>query len=133
MMSVPKFGNPPLPWKQLPPWLRFLRVLLFAFWGSGMVCLTALFILQNQVLSSPTVLTGVYTHPVGFKGGTFYLAEPFFSYWIALNSAYPPLWVAGFLLIIAINNFEYRIKRRQWDTWLGSQTEATGDRATGLD
>lgn len=97
-----------------------------------MTCLVALFILQYQVLSSPKAWIGSYRHPVIFKGDTFYLSEPLFSFWTALNFAVLPLWAAGFSLILANSNFEYRIKRRLWDAEL-SDLERTNARTTGPD
>lgn len=119
MLMPPTFGNPPLPWRQLPRWLWLLRALLVAAWGSGLICLAALFYLQFQVLASPTVPVGIYSHPVGYKGGTFYLSEPLFNVWNALELAVIPLVIAAASLIFACNTFEYRIKRRLWDAELG--------------
>ena len=116
MLVPPKLGNPPLPWKLLPRWLRFLRVLLLAAWASGLSCLATLFYLQVLVLRSPTVPVGRYHHPVAYKEGTFYLSEPLFNVWNALQLAVIPLVVAGVSLIFVCNTFEYRIKRLLWDT-----------------
>lgn len=118
MLTPPKFGNPPLPWRRLPRWLRLLRVLLVAAWGSNLICLATLFYFQFQVLASPTVPVGIYSHPVGYKGITFYLSEPLFNVWSALELASLPLVVAAVSLIAACNSFEYRIKRRLWDAEL---------------
>lgn len=119
MLMPPKFGNPPLPWSRLPRWLRLLRVLLVAAWASSLTCLTTLFCLQAQVLASPKASMGIYSHPVSYKGDIFYLSEPLFNVWRALELADIPLIVATALLIFACNTFEYKIKRRLWDEELG--------------
>src|SRR5665213_1182938 len=74
----PTFGNPPLRWRDLPPQLRLLRLLLAVVWASGIACLATLFCLQFQILTSPKVATRLYMHAVNFKGGTFYLPAPLF-------------------------------------------------------
>ena len=133
-LSPPKLGNPPLPWGLLPWWLRSLRVLFFSAWGGAVLCLATIFSLQTQVLTSPRLQTGVFVHPVVFKGATFYLSDLFFGVWTALNLASEPLWAVGFLLMIAISVFEYRIKQRRWDTWLAEVSErqnADGQRGAG--
>lgn len=90
-------------------------MLLVAAWASGLICLAALFFLQTQVLASPKVSLGIHSHPVSYKGDTFYLSEPLFNVWSALDSAVIPLVVAAASLIFACNTFEYRVKQRLCD------------------
>jgi hypothetical protein len=94
-----------------------------------MVCMAALFCLQYEVLSSPKASMSIYTHPIIYKSDTFYLAEPLFSFWTVLNFVVLPLWAVAFLLIVANNTFEHRIKQRLWDAGLGELVEHTKDGA----
>lgn len=132
-LQVPKFGNPPLPWNRLPWRLKFLRASAVILFIGGLSCITTLFVLQFKVFSSPRIPIGIYTHPVSFKGDTFYLSDPFFRVWTTLSVTYPPLWLATFSLILAGNNFEYRIKRRLWDAELGRLVERTSGPTERLD
>ena len=92
-----------------------------------MLCITAQFGLQIQVLRSPNLQFENYIHPVSFKGATFYLSDPFFGVWTTLVFAYPILWAFGFLSGIAVLTFEYRIKQRRWDAWLEGVSERQDD------
>src|SRR5665213_320022 len=126
----PTFGNPPLRWRDLPPQLRLLRLLLAVVWASGIACLATLFCLQFQILTSPKVATRLYMHAVNFKGGTFYLPAPLFTVWTTLSAIVMPLLLVGLLLILGCNNLECRVKRRLWDAALGELVERASNQDT---
>jgi hypothetical protein len=70
---------------------------------------------------------GKFTHPVGYKGSTFYLSEALFNVWNALELAAMPLVVVAALLIHACNTFERRIKRRLWEAEAPTDRPQAGD------
>jgi hypothetical protein len=86
-----KYPKPMLPWIVLPRWLRVLRVLLVVSWCVTMAALVTAFVLQFQVLDSPTHAAGVQSHAVEFKGGTFYLDVASYAAWVSLTRAIPVL------------------------------------------
>jgi hypothetical protein len=98
-------------------------------WGCGFACLIALGFLQGGVLASPQVATAGYVHPVSYKGGTFYLADPLFAAWTKLEAVVLPLLAVCVFLIFACNTLEYRVKRRLWDQGIDDLFE----RANGPD
>ena len=124
--SHPKAKGAHLPWALSPPWLRLVRVLFIAVWAMGFLCLTALFYLQYQVIWSPKAPTGEYIHAVHYKGTIHYLAEPLFSVWSSLDTAWMPLCAVGFSLGVVGGIYEDRILRRRWDGFLGKGAEQTG-------
>jgi hypothetical protein len=118
-LSPPKFGNPPLRWRDLPSHLRLLRLLLFTAWALGLGCLAALFTLQTEVLASPRVATGNYVYEVTYKDTPFYLEDGLFHIWAFLTVCVWPLLIVAFLLILTSNTLEYKLKRRLWDDGIG--------------
>lgn len=122
-LSPPKFGNPMLPWKLLPPWLQFLRVLFFIAAAGAITCLSATSALERRVLASPREATGQHIHPTSYKGTIFYLSDPFFNWWTALSISSISLLTATGLLGSTISTVEYRIKRQRWNAWLDGVAE----------
>jgi len=119
-------GNPMLPWATIPTWLRLLRVVFIAMWTAGFLSLVAGFILQFQVLDSPTIATGLFTHSVEFKGGIFYVTTFTYRVWTSLQVAIVPLWGAGAGLMIANIFFENRIKKRLWEAQFAGMAKPEG-------
>ncbi len=107
-----------LPWKTIPTWLRFLRVLIFAALAVFGLTWAGEFAFQVNVMTSPDRPTGEYNNPVEFKGKTTYLSHDIYEIWTVLDSAMLPSGFAGFGLIIANSVIERRIKARRWNSQL---------------
>jgi hypothetical protein len=95
----------------------------YVAWGCGFACMMTMCFLQGGVLTSPQVATAEYIHPVSYKGGTFYLAEPLFALWTTLEAMALPLFAVCVLLIFACNTLEHRVKRPLWEKGIGDLLE----------
>jgi len=122
-----------LPWKQIPRWLQILRVAMIAVWSIGVASGAAAFLLQNNVLHSPTYGVHNFRNLFKYKGGNFYLTDTLYDTYVPLQTTFVVSLCLGIPLIVLNQMLERRIKDRLLDEQLGSVDERMDREERGPD